>query len=253
VTATTTAAGPRSGRDQHTDAIHELAAALDGDGHTAAAQALTAFADALARTTADPLHPTAVPGWIIVEHDAPHDDAASDGTGTAHETDDGDDEFEDVVVALDPDGLLPLYEELCRIPDPERLRAAVILLLNTSVRLQQITGGAEASAQLMQTAAQLSPVLEAVTGGAPPLIGRAALQLTEDDEGQLTLTERHAQWLTGEVERLPAHRRPRTVLALAALAEQLGEKPHTRPAAQAVLAVAQAAAARLAAPEGERT
>ncbi|MEV1085842.1 hypothetical protein AB0I98_47810 [Streptomyces sp. NPDC050211] len=246
MTATTTsAAGVQGGPEQQTDAVRELARALAGDGCTAAAEALTGFADALATAAADPLHPVAVPGWIVVERDAETADSA-DGGGDADEMDESD----DVVVALDPDGLLPLYEELCRVPDPERLRAAVVLLLNVSVRLQQILGGAEASAQLMQTAAQLSPVLEAVTGGAPPLVGRAALQLTEDGD-RLVLTEPHARWLTGEVERLPAGRRRGAVLALAALAEQLGEKPQTRDAGRAVLAVARAAAGQLAAPEGE--
>lgn len=243
MTATTTsAAGVQGGSEQQTDAVRELARALAGDGCTAAAEALTGFADALATAAADPLHPVAVPGWIVVERDA---EMADDADG-----DDETDESDDVVVALDPDGLLPLYEELCRVPDPERLRAAVVWLLNVSVRLQQISGGAEASAQLMQTAAQLSPVLEAVTGGAPPLVGRAALQLTEDGD-RLVLTEPHARWLTGELERLPAGRRRGAVLALAALAEQLGEKPQTRDAGRAVLAVARAAAGQLAAPEGE--
>ncbi|MDN3025978.1 hypothetical protein [Streptomyces sp. S.PB5] len=238
MTTTTTANSVHGAPPQQPDAVRELAQALAGDGYDAAARALDGFAAALALAAADPLRPVAVPGWIVVEHDEDGEEGADP------------DESDDVVVALDPDGLLPLYEELCRIPDPGRLRAAVVLLLNVSVRLQQIAGGAEASAQLMQTAAQLSPVLEAVNGGAPPLVGRAALQLTEDGDG-LVLTAPHAQWLRGELELLPADRRRGAVLALAALAEQLGEKPQTRSAAEAVLAVARAAAEDLTGPEGD--
>ncbi|PZT70869.1 hypothetical protein DN402_06085 [Streptomyces sp. SW4] len=153
-------------------------------------------------------------------------------------------------MALDPAGLLPLYEELCRVPDAERLRAAVVLLLNVSVRLQQVSGGAAASAQLMQTAAQLSPVLEAVTGGAPPLVGRAALQLTEDGD-RLVLTEPHSRWLAAELDRLPEEQRRRSARGLAALAEHLGEQPRTRDAGRAVLAVALAAVEGPADPEGD--
>ncbi|MER7056241.1 MULTISPECIES: hypothetical protein [unclassified Streptomyces] len=230
-TAATTAAAPggRPGPDHQADVVREFARTLADDGRARAAGLLTAFADALATVAADPLRPVTVPGWFAVERDTDADE------------EDSPDEGDDLVVALDPEGLLPLYEELCRIPDAERLRAAVVLLLNISVRLQQITGGAEASAQLMQTAAQLSPVLEAVTGGAPPLVGRAALQLTQDGD-RLVLTKPHAGWLAAELDGLPGPERRRAALGLVALAEQLGDKPQTQDAGRAVLAVALAPA-----------
>lgn len=204
--------------------VREFAGSLAQADHADAARELTAFADALDAATAVPDRPVPVAGWVEV-------------TG----------EGEDAAVALVPAGVSRLYEELCRIADPARLRAAVVLLLNLSVRLQQVPGGAPAAAAVMQCGAELAPVLEAVNGGAPPLVGRAALQLTVDGE-QVLLADEQARWITAELDRLPAGPRRRSVLGLAALAEQLEADPDATRAAQALRTVAADAARAL---EGE--
>lgn len=204
--------------------VREFARTLARTELADAARELTALADALDTATADPERPVPVPGWVEV-------------TG----------EGEDAAVALVPTGVRGLYEELCRIADPVRLRAAVVLLLNLSVRLQQVPGGAQAAAAVMQCGAELAPVLEAVNGGAPPLVGRAALQLTVEDE-QVLLADAQARWIAAELDRLPPGPRRRSVLGLAALAEQLEADPDAVRAARALRTVAADAARAL---EGE--
>ncbi|MGR4884272.1 hypothetical protein ACIPUC_33350 [Streptomyces sp. LARHCF249] len=213
-TTTTTAATP----------VREFAQTLARAELAGAARELTAFADALDTATAEPERPAPVPGWVEV-------------TG----------EGEDATVALVPAGVSRLYEELCRIADPALLRAAVVLLLNLSVRLQQVPGGAQAAAAVMQCGAELAPVLEAVNGGAPPLVGRAALQLTVEGE-QVLLADEQARWIAAELDRLPAGPRRRSVLGLAALAEQLETDPDAVRAASTLRTVAADAARAL---EGE--
>ncbi|MFF5448555.1 hypothetical protein [Streptomyces sp. NPDC012888] len=223
MTATTTnpPAAPPSPAPSPGAPVREFADGLRQAGSTDAARELAAFADALDTATARPEEPAPVPGWIEVE-----------GEG------------EDATVGLVPDAVSRLYEELCRIADPALLRAAVVLLLNLSVRLQQVPGGARAAGAVMACGAELAPVLEAVNGGAPPLVGRAALQLT-DDEGRLVLAEEQARWIAAELERLPAAPRRRSVLGLAALAEQLDTDPDAAQAAQALRTLAADAARAL--------
>ncbi|OEJ22390.1 hypothetical protein [Streptomyces subrutilus] len=216
VTPSTTTTPPTAGAP-----VREFAQTLAQAELAAAARELTAFADALDTATAAPERPVPVPGWVEV-------------TG----------EGEDAAVSLVPAGVCGLYEELCRIADPVRLRAAVVLLLNLSVRLQQVPGGAQAAAAAMQCGAELAPVLEAVNGGAPPLVGRAALQLTVEDE-QVLLADEQARWIRAELDRLPPGPRRRSVLGLAALAEQLEADPDAARAAQALRTVAADAARAL--------
>ncbi|UUU45029.1 hypothetical protein [Streptomyces sp. NBC_00162] len=223
MTTTSTPATPPAATTAATP-VREFAQTLAQAELADAARELTAFADALDTATAVPERPAPVPGWVEV-------------TG----------EGEDAAVSLVPAGVSRLYEELCRIADPVRLRAAVVLLLNLSVRLQQVPGGAQAAAAVMQCGAELAPVLEAVNGGAPPLVGRAALQLTVEGE-QVLLADEQARWITAELDRLPAGPRRRSVLGLAALAEQLETDPDAVRAAQALRTVAADAARAL---EGE--
>jgi hypothetical protein len=144
---------------------------------------------------------------------------------------------DETVLRVDQTALHGLSSALSAQADAGLLAAAVQVLLDAGVSLQQVDGGAAAADDLVACAADLMPVLEAVGAGLHPLVGLGA-QLAA---GAATDATTFAPLAT-RLSALPAPARGAALRDLTALCETLLTEPSTQAAGQGLLAVLTTAA-----------
>jgi hypothetical protein len=136
------------------------------------------------------------------------------------------------VLRLAGSGRGRLIAAACGVADPAPLAALVRLLLDASMRLQQVDGGGQAADDLVELSAAFVPVLEAVGASLHPLAGLGALAAVSGE------AEFEAAFgpIAMRLAELPRTERSGALRDLAAMTEVLLEDPDRVPVGQAMLA-----------------